>query len=116
MSTIAGLSPDGSAERNMTSWGARVERDLAFWGLRSRTAENDPLQVQIADIFARVSESRDALIALRDGVDDCQLMIATHSSSATGDDFGYHLGLDQVAILAALRAEIDFEAHIEDYD
>jgi Domain of unknown function (DUF4279) len=116
MSTIAGMIPDASAERNMTSWGARVNRDSAFWEIRSRTAENAPLELQIADIFARISESRDALIALRDRVDDCQLLIATHSSSVTSDNFGFHLELDQVVTLAALRAEIDFEAYIEDDD
>lgn len=116
MSAIAGLTPDASAERNMTRWGARVARDSAFWELTSRTAKNAPLEVQIADIFARISESRDALIALRDRVDDCQLRMATHSSSDVGDDIVFYLGLDHVATLAALRAEIDFEAYIEDND
>lgn len=114
MSAIAGLSPDASAERNMTSWGACVGRDTAFWELSSRIAEDAPLDAHIADIFARVSESRDALTALRDRADVCQLLMAAFVSSASDDNFGFHLELDQTAILAALRAEVDFEVYIED--
>lgn len=114
MSAIAKLTPDASAERNMTRWGARVDRDSAFWELSSRISEDASLNAHIADIFARVDESRDSLVALRDRADDCQLRMAAFLSSATGDNFGLHLELDQTAILAALRAEVDLEVHIED--
>jgi Domain of unknown function (DUF4279) len=114
MSTIAGLRPDASAERNMASWGATVERDSAFWELRSRTETEAHLGVHINDLFARVLESWDGLVALRNRVDDCQLQIAVHSNPTLGDTLGIHIGLDQVAILAALRAEADFEVYIED--
>jgi len=116
MSAIAGLSPDTSAERNMARWGARVERDSAFWELTSRTAKDAPLEVHITNLFARIRESWDGLIALRDRADDCQLLMAIHSSRASSGNVGLHLGLDQLATLAALRAEADFEAYVEDDD
>lgn len=114
MSAVAGLSPDASAERNMARWGARVERDSAFWELRSRTEPNAPLEAHISDLFRRVSESWDGLIALRSRADDCQLQVAVHLNSSLGDTLGFHIGLDQVAILAELRVDADFEVYIED--
>src|SRR5579862_7753216 len=111
MSAIASLSPDASAEQNMTRWGARVERESAIWELSSRITENDSLDAHLGDIFTRISESRDSLMALRDRVDDCQLLLAVYLGSAVGDSLGFHLELDQTAILAALRAEVDFEVY-----
>jgi hypothetical protein len=114
MSTIAGLSPDGSAERNMAHWGTRVERDSAFWELVSRSARNASVDVHINDLFTRIHESWDGLVALRNRVDDCEMQVAVFSNIASGDSLGFHLELDQVAMLAALRAEADFESYVED--
>jgi hypothetical protein len=113
MSTIAGQSPDAAAERNMATWGARVERDTAFWEVRSRT-NNTSLEMQISDFFTRVHESLDGLVALRNKVDDCQLQIIVSSDIAGGGTLGFHIELEQMAILAALRAEVDFEIYTED--
>ena len=115
MSAIAGIRPDASAERHWTRWGANVARDTAFWELTSRSERNAPLEVHLTDLFARVRESWDGLLALRERVDDCQLLMAIHSSLRDGDSEGCHLELDQVTILGALRAGADFEIYIE-YD
>ena len=72
--------------------------------------------MHINDLFVRIRDSLDELIALRDRVDDCQLQIAVHLNLASGDTLGFHIGLDQVAVLAALRAETDFEIYFETDD
>jgi hypothetical protein len=114
MSAIAGIRPDASADRNRTCWGAIVARETAFWEVTSRSEQNAPLEVHLTDLLARVRESWDGLLALRERVDDCQLLMAIHSSLRDGDSEGCHLELDQVAVLGALRAEADFEIYIED--
>jgi Domain of unknown function (DUF4279) len=111
---MTSLGPDASAERNMTRWGTRVERESAFWELSSRIAEDDNLEAHIGDIFNRINESLDSLIALRDRINDCQLLMAVYLSDAVGESFGFHLELDQIATLASLRAEVDFEVYVED--